>query len=46
MKFFCTIYFFRSLMNWNDQYDVVVVGTGAGGIVSAITAANKGLKLY
>ena len=31
-------------MNWNAQYDVVVVGTGAGGIVSAITAANKGLK--
>ena len=31
-------------MNWNEQYDVVVVGTGAGGIVSAITAANKGLK--
>jgi succinate dehydrogenase/fumarate reductase flavoprotein subunit len=31
-------------MNWNEQYDVVVIGTGAGGIVSAITAANKGLK--
>ncbi len=31
-------------MSWNEDYDVVVVGTGAGGIVSAITAANKGLK--
>lgn len=31
-------------MEWNEQFDVVVVGAGAGGIVAAITAANKGLK--
>lgn len=31
-------------MEWNEQFDVVVVGSGAGGIVAAITAANKGLK--
>ena len=31
-------------MDWNEQFDVVVVGAGAGGIVAAITAANKGLK--
>lgn len=31
-------------MEWNEQFDVIVVGAGAGGIVAAITAANKGLK--
>ena len=31
-------------MSWHEQYDVVVVGSGAGGLVSAITAANNGLK--
>ena len=31
-------------MEWNEQFDVVVVGAGAGGLVAAITAANKGLK--
>ena len=31
-------------MHWHEDYDVVVVGSGAGGLVSAITAANKGLK--
>lgn len=31
-------------MNWNEEYDVVVVGAGAGGLVAAITAANNGLK--
>ena len=31
-------------MNWHKEYDVVVVGSGAGGIISAITAANHGLK--
>lgn len=31
-------------MDWVDEYDVVVVGSGAGGLVSAITAANHGLK--
>ncbi len=31
-------------MNWNEEYDVVIVGSGAGGFVSAITAAYHGLK--
>lgn len=31
-------------MNWQAEYDVVVVGSGAGGIVSAITAAHNGLN--
>ena len=31
-------------MNWQEEYDVVVVGSGAGGIISAITAANHGLN--
>ena len=32
-------------MNWQDEYDVIIVGSGAGGLVSAITAANKGLNV-
>ena len=32
-------------MNWQAEYDVVVVGTGAGGLVSAITSAHKGLNV-
>lgn len=31
-------------MDWKETYDVVVVGSGAGGLVSAITAKNNGLK--
>lgn len=30
--------------DWFEQYDLVVVGTGAGALVSAIVAAKKGLK--
>ena len=28
-------------MNWNEEYDVVVVGSGAGGIVAAITSCSS-----
>ncbi|KOS68949.1 hypothetical protein AEA09_10590 [Lysinibacillus contaminans] len=31
-------------MNWQEEFDVVVVGSGAGGIVSAITSAHNGLN--
>ena len=31
-------------MNWQSEVDVVVVGSGAGGLVSAITAAHNGLN--
>ena len=31
-------------MNWQWEFDVVVVGSGAGGLVSAITAAHNGLN--
>lgn len=31
-------------MNWQEEYDVIVVGSGAGGLVSAITAAYHGLR--
>ena len=33
-------------MDWKETYDVVVVGSGAGGLVSAITAKKNGLKTY
>lgn len=31
-------------MEWHDEYDVVVVGSGAGGLVAAITSAYNGLN--
>lgn len=31
-------------MNWNLEYDVVVVGSGASGFSAAITAKNEGLN--
>ena len=31
-------------MNWQSEFDVVVVGSGAGGLVSAITAAHNDLN--
>lgn len=31
-------------MKWEDEFDVVIVGSGAGGLVSAITAAHNGLN--
>ncbi|OCA89248.1 FAD-dependent oxidoreductase [Pradoshia sp. D12] len=31
-------------MNWDEEYDVIVVGSGAGGLVAAITSAYGGLR--
>lgn len=36
---------FESSINWDAEYDVVVVGYGAAGAVSAITAADDGAKV-
>lgn len=31
--------------NWDDHYDLVVLGTGAAGLSAALTAANEGLRV-
>jgi 3-oxosteroid 1-dehydrogenase len=31
-------------MNWNESYDVVVIGSGVSGLAAALDAACKGLK--
>jgi succinate dehydrogenase/fumarate reductase flavoprotein subunit len=31
-------------MDWQSEFDVVVIGSGAGGLVSAITTANHGIN--
>ena len=36
---------FEDTVNWEGQYDVVVVGFGGAGAVSAITAAKAGAKV-
>ncbi len=36
---------FEETVNWDGQYDVVVVGFGGAGAVSAITAAKAGAKV-
>ena len=32
-------------MNWDAQYDLVCVGSGAGGLVAAIVAAHRGARV-
>lgn len=32
-------------MKWQEEWEVVVIGSGAGGLVAAITAANNGQKV-
>lgn len=31
--------------NWNETYDLVVLGTGAAGLSTALTATNEGLRV-
>ena len=31
-------------MDWDDQYDIICVGSGAGGLVTAIVAAHRGAR--
>ncbi|QGF22364.1 FAD-dependent oxidoreductase [Raineyella fluvialis] len=31
--------------NWDDHYDLVVLGTGAAGLSASLTAANEGLRV-
>ena len=33
------------MMNWNEEYDVLVVGSGGGGVTGAYTAAREGLTV-
>ena len=32
-------------MNWDDEVDVLVVGSGGGGVTGAYTAAREGLAV-
>lgn len=32
-------------MNWDDSYDIVCVGSGAGGLAAAIVAARRGARV-
>ena len=31
--------------HWDEQVDLLVLGTGAGGLSAAVTAANEGLSV-
>lgn len=31
--------------DWNDHYDLIVLGTGAAGLSTALTATNEGLRV-
>ena len=32
-------------MDWTEEYDVVVAGSGGGGVTGAYTAAREGLSV-